>query len=185
MAEGNNNNELKHSRFDRYAPWRVTRLTHEAFLRLFLDPRDIPVIFAKVVGFRVEQVMGDSLHTVEMGVGSHILGNIFWEAVTMHAFGETTIEKNVKVLNDRMKTWEKDNKVKHRYRGRLTKERIRADGMWPKLKSKAIPIRTLAPFAVELAEEFLDEDRQVIARQLNDAKNIRGESILLHDQRGI
>ena len=33
----------------------------------------------KVIGFRFEHVMCDSLHTVMLGVGAHILGNIIWE----------------------------------------------------------------------------------------------------------
>ena len=79
LAEGANCSELKYSRFDRHAPWRVTRMTHELYLALY-EASDIPVIFAKVIGFRIENVMGDSLHTVELGIGCHILGNVFGNA---------------------------------------------------------------------------------------------------------
>ena len=48
----------------------------------------------------------------------------------------------------------------------MTKDRIRTSADWPKLKSKAAPIRTLAPFAVALAEEFLAPDVAYLARQL-------------------
>ena len=53
LAEGADDNELKYSRFDRYAPWRVTRMTHELYLSLYIAC-EIPVIFAKVIGFRIE-----------------------------------------------------------------------------------------------------------------------------------
>ena len=167
QAEGNNESELKYSRFDRYAPWRATRLTHELYV--WLQERanvDLPVIFQKIIGFRIEQVMSDSLHTVELGVGSHILGNIMWECVTKHAFGGSTIATNINLLDAKMKQWMKDKKIKHRFRGKLTKDKLRTDGGWPKLKSKAAPVRSLAQFAVDLAEEHLDESRAVVARQL-------------------
>ena len=48
----------------------------------------------------------------------------------------------------------------------MTQDKIRTSGGWPKLKSKAAPIRDLAPFAVVLAQEFLDESRTDVARRL-------------------
>ena len=65
-----------------------------------------------------------------------------------------------------MTQWQKDKKVKNKYRGKLTEAKVRAPGKWPKLASQAAPVRCLARFALELAEEYLDEDRQIVARQL-------------------
>ena len=165
LAVGANCDPLKYSRFDRNAPWRLTRMTHELYLAMHAAC-DIPVIFNRIIGFRIEQVMGDSLHTVELGVGSHILGNIMWECIAKHAFGKPNIPENITELDAKMKDWCKAKKIKHRFRGKLAQDKIRTSGGWPKLKSQAAPIRSLAKFAVELAEEHLDESRSMVARQL-------------------
>ena len=140
-------------------------MTHELYLSLY-NACDIPVIFKKVIGFRIEQVMGDSLHTVELGVGSHILGNIMWECIAKHSFGGSTIASNISALDAKMKKWLKDNRKKNLFRGELTQGKIRTSKGWPKLKSQAAPIRSLAQFAVDVAEEHLDESRCMVARQL-------------------
>ena len=165
LATGCNADILKYSRFDRHAPWRATRLTHEVYVAM-TAAIDVPVIFAKIIGFRIEQMMADCLHTVELGIGGHILGNIMWERIAMHAFGESTQPKNITTLNTKLVAWMKVHKCKHLYRGKLTEDRIRTSGDWPKLKSKAAPIRSLAPFAVALAEAFLGADQVLVARQL-------------------
>ena len=55
--------------------------------------------------------------------------------------------------------------------GKLTVERLRTDGGWPKLKAKAAAIRHLAPFALELAKEhnngsLHDRRRVALAQRL-------------------
>ena len=115
----------------------------------------IPVLF-NTLGFRVELVMIDVLHCVDLGVASHIVGNIFWLCIAKHVLGPN-IPDSIAKLNSKMKQWEKDNRVPHKYRSDLTKDRIRADGEWPKLKGKAAPMHYLATFALELAREHLDE----------------------------
>ena len=99
LAEGNDDSELKYSRFDRYAPWRQTRMTHELYRMLHQGGRELPVIFKKIIGFRIELIMGDCLHTVELGVGAHILGNIMWECVSKHVFGASTIGAKIILLD--------------------------------------------------------------------------------------
>ena len=155
LAEGNFASVLKYSRFDSGAPWRATQQTHEKFIEgLTLAGRPIPALF-NAIGFRIELVMIDVLHCVGLGVAAQIARNILWLCVTLHVFGPN-IPESVRVLNIKMKQWEKDNAVPNKYRGRLTQERIRADGDRPKLKSQAAPMHYLATFALELAKEHLD-----------------------------
>ena len=37
----------------------------------------IPILLAKVIGFRLECIMVDVLHTVDLGIAAHIIGNAF------------------------------------------------------------------------------------------------------------
>ena len=157
MAVRNFANVLKYSRFDRAAPWRATRITHEKYLEMLAaENRDIPVLF-DAVGFRVELVMVDVLHCVDLGIAAHIAGNVFWICITLHVFGPN-IAASITELNAKMKQWEKDKRVPNKFRGKLTKDRIKPDGQWPKLKTQAAPMHYLARFALELAKDHLGED---------------------------
>ena len=61
------------------AGWRRTRWTHESYLRfLRLGGLAIPALLCMAIGFRLECVMVDVLHTVDQGVASHIIANIMW-----------------------------------------------------------------------------------------------------------
>ena len=73
LAVGDNTSPLKYSRFDAFAPWRGTRQTHEAYLA-GLAGSSIPVLLSACIGFRIELVMADVLHCVDLGIASHIVG---------------------------------------------------------------------------------------------------------------
>ena len=164
LAVGQNASPLKYSRFDRLAPWRATRQTHESYLALrAIDA--VPVLLASVIGFRVELILIDVLHCVDLGVASHIVGNIFWLCIQLHVLGPN-IAESLANLNYKMKQWEKDNGIDHKFKGNLTKERIRTSANWPKLKSKAAPMHALATFALILAREHLSEDVILVASLL-------------------
>ena len=101
--------------------------------------------------------MVNVLHCVDLGIASHIIGNIFWILSLRHVFAPN-IKESIKVLDEKLTQWQKDNKIVNRYKGRLTHERIRTSKDWPKLKSKGAPMHPVARFALSLAQEHLDAD---------------------------
>ena len=58
------------------------------------------VLFAYVVGLRLECTMMDVLHTVDQGVATHIIANVFWELICAH-----TQAANTEALQQEMKAW--------------------------------------------------------------------------------
>ena len=70
---------LAHLLFTRCGPdagWRATRRSHESYLAEI--GANIPILFLIAIGLRLECVMIDILHTVDLGVAAHIIGNMFW-----------------------------------------------------------------------------------------------------------
>ena len=66
---------------------------------------------------------------------------------------QLTLRELTVVTND-LKLWYKRTRSKYRLQGRLTAERVRASGDWPKLKAKAAATRYLAAYALDLALRF-------------------------------
>ena len=101
--------------------------------------------------------MVDVLHTVDLGLTTHIVGNVIWWLVVMCAcFGGRTFADRISACGANLKQWYKDNGFKNRLRGKLTPERVREVGEWPQMKSncKAAPLRTLARYALYLIQTF-------------------------------
>ena len=131
LAVGNNEDPMKYSRFDKLAPWRSTKQTHEKYLAgLRLAGILVPVLFM-CLGFRIECVMADVLHCVDLGIASHIVGNIFRCCIHNHVFA-SNIPDSIKVLDALLIKWQKDNRIDNKYKGHLTVDRIRTSGHWPK-----------------------------------------------------
>ena len=150
------------------AGWRRTRWTHESYME-FLRAAGlmIPPLLLLVVGFRLECIMVDVLHCVDQGVASHLIGNVLWHVATrLKKFGGATQGAQVANLHEHMKKWYKATKCKSQLQGKLTVERLRASGKWPKLKAKAAATRHLAGYALSLALEFCcttsQEDRAIV-----------------------
>ena len=148
------------------AGWRATRWTHCGYLA-YLRAAGLlaPALLTAVLGLRLECIMVDVLHTVDQGVASHIIGNVFWLiAIRRAAFGKGTYEQKIEMLAAHMKQWYKREKCDSKVQGKLTLERVRASGGWPKLKAKAAATRHLAPYALFLMKMFgTEEDQQVLA----------------------
>ena len=126
------------------APWRNTRFTHETYLRWLENAGfAIPILFLCIIGLRIECVVADALHTLDQGIGSHIVGNTLWEAVLARRFGKTNQKDNVAAMNQMLKTWYKENDVDGKVQGDLNIERLRpkktkADG--PSSRPKLLPL---------------------------------------------
>ena len=97
------------------AGWRRTRRTHESWTaELAAEGKSLPLMFLLCIGLRIECVTIDVLHCVDQGVASHILGNIFFELIFAHAFGQPTLVTNLAVLEVRMKEFYKAHGVSGR-----------------------------------------------------------------------
>ena len=157
---------LHFGRFGDDAGWRGTRWTHESYMDFLRGAGlAIPVLFLCVIGLRLECIMVDTLHTVDQGVACHIIANIFWILViNRRVLGGDTQEDAIQGLQKYLKEWYKGSGFTgSKVQGKLTIDRIRTRGGWPKLKAKAAATRHLAKFALHLVLTFADGDPRLIA----------------------
>ena len=164
-AVGDTNHACRYTRADPHAPWRRHRVTHETYLaecaRLGVSPC---AWFLEVLGLRIECLMIDVLHCVDLGVFAHLVAKIFCEVLSLNIWG-TTQEANCLGLEAAMKAHYKKLKITNQFRGRLTIDRIKTSSDWPKLKGQGATVRSLGSFALCLAREYLQE-RHVLLCQL-------------------
>ena len=85
--------------------------------------RPIPVIFL-LNGMRVEGIMIDILHTVDLGVTAHVLGNIFVEVMASGVWG-TNQATSAAGLHEAVRDWEK---IGHGLENLVCKVRSRTRG---------------------------------------------------------
>jgi len=148
-------NALRHMAWSSYgedAGWRGSRWSHEAYLSFVVDTGlATPVLLAACAGLRLECITVDVLHCVDQGIASHIIGNILWILIVLRAsLGGATFKARVMALRQDLKEWYKATKCTNQIRGKMTQERLRADGDWPKLKAKAAATRHLSRYAKHL-----------------------------------
>ena len=68
------------------AGWRSTMRSHESYIaELEAAGKQLPVLLARIIGMWLECVMIDVLHTLDLGVAAHVIGNVFLELVRAHA----------------------------------------------------------------------------------------------------
>ena len=140
------------SDFSLGAGWRATRWTHESYLAFLRGAGlAIPPLLLLAIGFRLECVLVDTMHAVDLGICASIIGNILWIlAVRRRVFGGRTMKAAVQRLHDDLQAWYKREKVSSRLKGKLTVARLRGDDGFPKLKAKAAATRHMLPYAIEL-----------------------------------
>jgi len=149
----------------------------------------IPALLICIIGFRLECVAIDALHTVDLGVASHIVGNVFWLiAVKKKAFGGTTQDEQIKNLDSDMKKWYARTKTAKMstVQGKLTKDRVRTSKGWPKLKVKAAATRHLSGYALHLLTIYgapEDEPVRVVCQLLHRFNEILKEESQFFSQR--
>ena len=163
-SASSNARDLLWTNFNDNAKWRDALWTHEGYLAsLGTKGVDVPNIFS-IVGLRVECLMVDILHAVDLGLAQEdIIGNIFHEILP--SLGSNR-EKKLQALSGRLKRWYKDHRISNQTQGKLTHERIRAQDTWPELKAKVAATRHLALFAAELAREFHSGPHMIAVRHL-------------------
>ena len=145
--------------FSDEAGWRGTRWSHRTYMEhLRHHGMPIPMMFRQnggTLGLRLECVMVDVLHTVDLGISSHIIVNIIWiYFVLRNCLGGTTYAERMKRAHAHLKAWYKRTRSTRKLQGELTAERVRQSGDWPKLKGKAAATRHLSRYALHLVQEF-------------------------------
>ena len=134
--------------------WRDTYRTHESYLAELAAAGREPCELFLIRTLRLEGVMIDVLHTVDLGVTAHLLGNTCYEIMMSWDVTQGTA---VTRLNERLRSWYREQRFADaRVQGKLTIERIKTSGGWPKLKAKGAAIRHLIAFAKDLAVEADD-----------------------------
>ena len=124
-----------------------------------------PVLLAKVIGLRLECIMVDVLHTVDLGVAAHVVGKVLWLLAVIHCvFGGITTADKIKRCFDDMKAGARRTRCKNFLQGELTEPRVRTSGQWPKLKAKAAHVRHLSRYALDLVLRFgaVAEDHSLV-----------------------
>ena len=159
-----------YTRADLAAGWRGTRRTHESYTKELKDRgKELPPLLALVIGLRLECIMIDILHTVDQGVASHVIANIFWECVKKHVWHPSRQDDNVEGLMHDIQQHYKSSatpKGHSRLQGKLIVDRLRSASGYPKLKAKAAATRHLADFALILARRHLDAKRVALIEML-------------------
>lgn len=155
---------LRWTRGDEGAPWRNTMKSHESYLALLQARFErIPSLFA-IRSLRLEGVMADAMHTIDLGVASHLCGNVMCEVMETAGWG-TTQAARAKVLGEKLKAYYTRTKEKHRISGKMSYFRVKQPGDWPKFLGKAADTRRLVYFAAELAKEHNSRSEHDMLRQ--------------------
>lgn len=117
----------------------------------------IPALLRHATGMRLENIMVDVLHTVDLGICSDIVGNILYIMVVLSAcLGGHTYAERIKNMASHLAQWYKDTKTSYRLRGEVKMETIRQDG-WPRLTAKAAAARDLSKYALYLLLNYGDK----------------------------
>ena len=153
---------LPWSDFSWDAGWRATRWTHEAYIAFLLATGlAIPPLLQYAIGFRLECVLVDAMHAVDLGICASIIGNVLWIlAVRRRVFGGGTMAQAVELLRNDLTAWYKEVQENSRLKGKLSVARLRGPDGYPKLKAKAAATRHMLPYAINLLQRFAVTDAE-------------------------
>ena len=132
------------------AEWRGTERSHEDYLAQFHGGGGVPHIFS-IEGFRLEGVVIDVMHAVDLGVALHVMGNCIFELIKSGALGRT-MAKSLERFWDCLTDWYKTNRITSRI-PKLSLEDVRRPGKAPKLQAKAAKARHLVPFVLKMVQD--------------------------------
>lgn len=153
------------------ACWRCEDLPHEELMQRSRDRGGDPCPLFSCLGVTAAIVLPDWLHCVDLGTGADIVGNIFWHALQRLPGGNQ--KTRLAELFRRMQVFYEAQQVQDCL-GSLTIGMIRKGGTKaPKLRGKGCEVRSLVPFAMQLALEVFDSSDPLqqamvaIAKELN------------------
>ena len=153
-----NDPQLRYTNATLSAGWRSTIRSHESFLAEHAaNGTAPPTLLSLATGLRLEHIMIDVLHIVDQGVASHVIGNVLFEVMRLGQWGRRLADQTAGVSAD-LNTWYSTAKKAKtsKLQGKLTLERIRTDGGWPKIKAKAAATRHLSEYALAIAQRYDD-----------------------------
>lgn len=133
--------------------WKHTLKSHEDYIAdLMRAGSRIPILFL-ILSLRIEGIMVDTLHAVELGIASHILANAIYEVMRLGHWG-SNLPDQLAGFNSYLLRWYKRHPEMHRVQGAFTMERLKVSGDWPKLKVKAAATRHMSYFVMDMLDEF-------------------------------
>lgn len=136
--------------FSQTAPWRINRRGPNDLLISLRSQGIKPCPLFSIPLFHPGCVLVDWLHTMDLGVAADMLGNFFHEMLSYMA-GNNKKER-VKSLWILMQRWY-DSHPEASTLNHLTVEMIKKDQSKPKLRGKASQVKSLVPFAADLARQ--------------------------------
>ena len=91
------------------APWRATMWTDESYrAHLLANGLAVPALLRHAIGLRLDCIMPDVLHTIDLGVAAHILGNVlFIFGVWRGVYGGGNYAERVNKLAQNLDAWYK------------------------------------------------------------------------------
>jgi hypothetical protein len=126
-------------------------MDHAAYLvKLEAEGKELPGLF-KINTLIFDGVVIDVLHCVDQGLSCHVVANTFVEVMNESADWGTTQAQRCASLDADLRKWYKTDKRAMHVQGKLTWERIQADGDWPRLKAKAAAVRHVARYSHHLS----------------------------------
>jgi hypothetical protein len=137
------------------AGWRGTLRSHPRYLRLLRRSGRPVAELLRLSTLRLEGIAIDVLHTMDLGVSSHVIANIFVETMSRgHYGGNQSLQACG--LAAALKAWYQTHRDAYKIQGELSYSRIKSSSDWPKLKCKAAATRHLSKFALHLARVYHD-----------------------------
>lgn len=143
------------------AGWRRRRRTHASWKEELRGA--LPTIFLMTIGLSIGCVMVDTLHAVDLGVASHVAGNVFRMCLDRNVWQGGNLKNNAAKLSSEIEEWHRTTKTKSKLQGDLTPERLKSTSGYPKLKAKGAATRHLMEFVHMLAVKYLSDDRRIAA----------------------
>lgn len=100
-------------------------------------------------GFKVELIVIDVLHALDLGVTQEVLGSVLYEALGSFAKGRNK-EQQIQALKVKLKNHDQPMKTSICVNN-LSLDMVKRDGKSPKMRVKGSEARHFVPFAVEVA----------------------------------
>lgn len=135
------------------AAWRQGRLTAQQFHQNLAAQGISPSPLFKVPSFRLDHIVLDWLHIVDLGVSQDLVGNLFHELVLQDHLPGNNKKERLTSLWSRIKSFYKEFQVPVRL-GELTLEMFEKSNKSPKLRAKGGETRHLIPFCALLTAEL-------------------------------
>ena len=136
------------------ARWQAERVSHEDYVNNF-GPGRLPRL-ARVKGFFLRRVFIDSMHTVDMGVAPHVVGNILWEIVTTaEEFGTDSRAKRLERAYIAYRQFCSEigvTCVSTTWKPEKLNKNSATD--YPFMKAKAVECKKMVPFCYALCEKY-------------------------------